>query len=161
MRIVNLTPHEVVIVGRTFCPACGAEESNGCNGYCTCGIPWTGEKRYPSVGVARVAVRATESGTLDGVPVVRSEFGRVEGLPAEFHRAEDCPWPHERAALSHPGCSYCIGAAGVEETVYIVSSIVLAALAGTRQDVVAPDTSPASAVRDADGKIIGVRRWTR
>ena len=61
------------------------------------------------------------------VPVVRRVYGAVEGLPAP--------------------------AQGVA---YLVSALVLAALAG-RQDVFAPDTGP-TAVRDENGHILAVTR---
>jgi len=86
----------------------------------------------PSGQVARVTSQQTLAGyiDLDGVqiPVQRTTFGQVECLPA--------PAP---------------------DTVYIVSGLVLSALAGTRPDVVQPDTSPAGAIRDGDGRIVAVR----
>lgn len=87
----------------------------------------------PSGNVARVATQQTVVGNIAGIDIVRTVFGDVDGLPA--------PQP---------------------DTVYIVSTLVLQALidAGiSRDDVVAPDTSPASAVRDNAGNIIGVRRF--
>lgn len=44
-------------------------------------------------------------------------------------------------------------------TVYVVSYPVLQALDDERVDCVAPDTSRGSAVRDARGRIVGVRRF--
>ncbi len=44
-------------------------------------------------------------------------------------------------------------------TVFIVSSLVAQAV--KRDDVVAPDTGPESAVRDANGNIVGVKRFQR
>lgn len=84
----------------------------------------------PSGKVARVRVEQKEVGEIDGFPVVQSEFGEVEGLPEER-----------------------------EGVIYIVSFPVLQALQGTRSDVVAPDTSPQGAVRDEQGRIIGVKRF--
>ena len=94
--------------------------------------------RIPSIGrVARVSTRATEQAQVEveghWVPIVSTQFGEVEGLPE--------PTP-------------------AEGTIFIVSSIVLAALKGARKDVVAPDTGP-TAVRNADGTVKGVRRFTR
>jgi len=91
-----------------------------------------GEERVipPSGGVARVSTTTEVIGTLDGVPVVRTRIGQVIGLPEPE-----------------------VG------TVYIVSSLVAqAAAAMGRDDVLAPDTGPDSAVRDADGRIVAVRR---
>ena len=46
----------------------------------------------------------------------------------------------------------------VEDTYYIVSAMVLTALAGTRQDVVAPRTD-STAIRNEAGHIIAVTGW--
>lgn len=50
----------------------------------------------------------------------------------------------------------------VEGVYYIVSYAVLQALAGSRHDVLAPDTSPGSVVRQEGGqKVLGVRHLRR
>lgn len=87
----------------------------------------------PSGKSARVTTDQTVVGSVVGVDIVRTVFGDVDGLPD--------PQP---------------------DTVYIVSTLVLQALKANdiqRDDVVAPDTSPASVVRNADGQIIGVKRF--
>jgi len=90
-------------------------------------------RRYPASGqVARVGSRVEIVGELDGVPVAKHQYGEVEGLPAP-----------------EPG------------TVYLVSLVVGQALAGTRDDLYGPDTSPAGAVRDAEGRIIGTKRLVK
>ena len=81
--------------------------------------------------VCRVATTSTEDGIIDGIPVFKTVFGEVENLPAPE-----------------------IG------TVYIVSAIVINALAGTRPDVVAPDTGK-TAIRDEKGLVKAVTRFTR
>jgi hypothetical protein len=86
----------------------------------------------PSGIVPRVTVTTVADGEIEGLPVVRTTFGQVEGLPDP----ETGIW-------------------------LIVSSVVLTALVGTRPDCLAPDTSPASAIRDDGGRIIAVRRLTR
>lgn len=48
-----------------------------------------------------------------------------------------------------------------EKTFYIVPYAVLRAVEGKRQDVVAPDTSPGSVVRNSRGIVDGVRRFCR
>jgi hypothetical protein len=91
-----------------------------------------GQTFQPSGIVPRVSVSSVEDGVIEGLPVVRTQYGAVEGLPQ------------------------------VEEGVtLVVSALVLTALAGTRPDCVAPDTSPASAIRNDAGQIVGVRRLTR
>lgn len=86
----------------------------------------------PSGQVARVAVEQVVVGELDGVPVVETHWGTVEGLPEPQ-----------------------------EDVVYVTSTIVLqAAKAEGRTDVVSPDTGP-TAVRDEEGRIIAVRRFQR
>jgi hypothetical protein len=110
MGVINLTPHTINIVG-----------ADG-----------TVAKVYPPSGQqARVSSRAEVVGAVDGVPIVRTVFGELSGLPEPQ-----------------------------EGTLFIVSSVVAQAVAG-RDDVVAPDTGPESVVRDAEGKIIGVRRFQK
>lgn len=80
--------------------------------------------------MARVATEAVSAGDACGVPVVRTAFGPLSGLPEPE-----------------------------EGTFYITSTIVAqAAAAAGRRDVLAPDTSPQSAIRGADGQIEAVRR---
>ena len=86
----------------------------------------------PSGEVARVSTRAVSDGEVKSIPVVRTTFGEVKGLPEEK-----------------------------EGTIYIVSSMVAQACRDTRHDLVSPDTSPESAVRDSDGRIVAVRRFQR
>lgn len=57
MEIVNLTPHPLVI-------------RRGDK-----------EETIPSSGVARCSAAETEIGSLDGIPVVRTDYGAVVGLP--------------------------------------------------------------------------------
>ncbi len=88
------------------------------------------EMTFPASGiVARVPQTTFNEGrTVAGFPVYSSVFGQVE-----------MPEP-------------------VEGTYYIVSAMVLSALAGTRQDVVAPRTD-ATAIRNDAGHIIAVTGW--
>ena len=82
---------------------------------------------YPASGqIARVAAIREVAADLGPHRVMRQSFGQVEGLPE--------PSPN---------------------TVYIVSGMVLSALAGSRGDVVAPDTGP-DAIRN-NGQIVAVR----
>jgi len=85
----------------------------------------------PSGEVARVAMRASPRGTVNGFNVLHDVWGAVEGLPAP-----------------RPGC------------VFLVSGLVLAALekeGSRRTDVLAPATGPRDgAVRDAKGFVIAV-----
>ena len=118
-KFVNLTPHPVVVVGEE-CPS-KVESKEELEKYIVATIPPSGE-------VARVATSKEKIAEIDGIPVYRTRFGEVYGLPE--------PEPN---------------------TVYIVSILVLQAVAGKRTDVVAPDTSPSGAVRDKDGRIVAVR----
>ena len=85
----------------------------------------------PSGQVARIKTEQTVIGYINGVPVVKTVFREVLNLPE--------PKPN---------------------TIFIVSSLVAQAVPH-RKDIVAPDTSPQSAVRDATGNIIGVKRFQR
>ena len=112
--IENFTPHELVIFGQDGKTIL--------------------TKIPPSGQVARVTTRRTKVGELadaDGhsVPIMRTEFGEVIGLPEPE-----------------------------EGTIYVVSILVLQALP-TRQDLVGADTTPEGVVRDADGKILGVKAF--
>jgi hypothetical protein len=108
VRFINLTPHPVIIV--------------------------TGEGEEivipPSGQVARVAMTQEVVATVGGVPIVRTRFGEIEGLPE--------PEP---------------------SVLYITSTLVAQAAVALqgRQDVVAPDTGP-TAIRTPDGQIRAVRR---
>jgi len=110
IELVNLTPHTITIIGES------------------------GEVKaeiYPSGQIARVKVEQRIIKKIDDIPVVKTVFSEVEGLPA--------PRP---------------------STIFIVSSMVAQAVPH-REDVVAPDTSPEGAIRDEEGRIIGVKRFQR
>ncbi len=105
-ELVNLTAHEITFVTKD------------------------GEiKLKPSGKIARVSSVTRIEGEINGIPLARTRFGKVEGLPEPK-----------------------------KDTIYVVSFPVLQYLCGTREDVVAPDTSPDSVIRDGKGQIIGVRR---
>jgi hypothetical protein len=85
----------------------------------------------PSGLVARVSTVSRVVGEIAGIPVRRVEYGEIENLPD--------PMP---------------------DTYYVVSTVVLIALREKgirRSDVISPDTNPDSAVRDSEGRIVGVR----
>jgi len=106
----NLTPHEVVVYDTA--------------GNVVLRVP-------PSGQVARVSTQSTVIGAINGIPVRKTVYGPITGLPDP-----------------------------IDGTVYIVSTVVLLALKDKgvhRPDVVSPDTNPDSAVRDESGKIMGVR----
>ncbi len=89
-----------------------------------------GDITFPKSGdVARVTTQSMVTGEVNGITVVRTVFGTVE-IPAQ-----------------------------AEGIMYLVSAMVLSALAGTRGDVVAPDTGT-TAVRNEKGQIIAVTRFT-
>jgi len=108
LKVINLTPHDVVIV-----------DDSGKD-----------IKLYLASGqVARVNTQAEPIGEIDGIQVVRTKNGDVDGLP-----------------VKQP------------DTVYLVSLVVAQALRDSRTDVYVPDTGPGSVVRDDKGQIIGVKR---
>ena len=78
----------------------------------------------------RVAATVEDLEPVEGFKVSRQVFGRVIDLPEP-----------------------------VEGVTYIVSALVLAALKGSRQDVVAPDTGP-TAIRE-NGQIKAVRGFVQ
>lgn len=80
----------------------------------------------PSEGIfLRVSTDQKTIREINGIPVQRVEYGEVKDLPAPE-----------------------------EDTIFIVSQMVLSALHGTRPDLVAPDTGK-GAVRDEEGRILG------
>ena len=89
------------------------------------------EITFPSQGLARVKTEEKEVGKINGIPVVKTVYTDVEGLP------------------------------GPEEgTVYLVSTLVLQALKANginRNDCLAPNTGLSGAIRDEQGRIIGVK----
>lgn len=109
MRIVNLTPHEVKIV-------------DGGNNVVAV---------FPSDGVARASQHDVLVDEINSIPVVKTEFGEVLGLPEP-----------------------------TEGTVFIVSRITIeAARAQGRSTDDLLVTS--GAVRDSQGRIIGCRAFAR
>jgi hypothetical protein len=86
---------------------------------------------FPASGtVARVAQTTTATGrTIAGAVVSTSTFGDVTGIPDAD-----------------------------TDTYFIVSGLVLSALAGKRTDVIAPKTD-ASAIRNDAGHIVAVTGW--
>lgn len=86
----------------------------------------------PSGAIARVKVEQTEVNRIDGeIPVRENVFGEVENLPEPS-----------------------------EDTVFIVSAMVLSTLKGIRPDVVGPDSGP-SAIRNEKGQIVAVTGFVR
>lgn len=85
----------------------------------------------PSGTEARVTSKQEVYANICGIPVVRTTYSEVEGLPAQ----ED-------------------------GKIYIVSTLVLQALKAngiTRTDCVAPNTSPAGAIRNEAGQVVAVK----
>lgn len=96
MEIINLTPHTIIVI-------CEAENGQIIHG-----------EFKPSGQVARVKAEQRVVDVIDGIPVVKTEFAEIEGLPGPE--------------------------AG---KIYLVSSLVAQAASG-RSDVVAPDTGPSA-----------------
>jgi hypothetical protein len=127
MRIVNLTPHPIVIGARTI----------------------------ESSGIARAEESQETIGSIDGIPVVRSTYGAVTGLPAPMgicRRTVNCP---EAGPQEQGYCAVCGGEIhpGQPPTpyamVYVVSTLTAQACRG-REDVYVP----AKPIRDSQGKIV-------
>ncbi len=92
--------------------------------------PQEGDREFPSQGLARVATRSSSAGDCEGVPVIMTHCGDVEGLPA----------PQD----------------GVT---YLVSFMVLQALS-FRPDCLGLATGPNDGcVRDEKGHIYAVRAF--
>lgn len=107
MKIINLTTHTINVV-------------NGEN-----------EIAYPSQGLERVKTEEKEINKINDIPVVKTVYTTVEGLPDQQ-----------------------------ENTVYLVSTLVLQALKANgidRTDCLAPNTGMSGAIRDDQGRIVAVR----
>lgn len=100
---------------------------------------------------------------------------KSKGLARVKETTEKGPWLRvwlespegtKRSDLSSATFASCIKSYGTieglpaaqEGTIYVVSLVVLQALAGSRPDCYAPDSGPDSAIRDREGKIVGVSR---
>ena len=136
MKIVNLTPHAIVI--RTT----------------------DGDVTHPPSGnLARVEAVTTPSaaGHALGVPVVLDEAGAVVGLPPEVTE-----YPTWDGYSEPPGGYDDTPTPGPHAAVYLVSGMVLAALRAAgcqRRDVFAPGTGPADGpIRNDRGHIAAVTR---
>lgn len=89
------------------------------------------EIAYPSQGLARVKTEEKEICKINDISVVKTVYTTVEGLPDQQ-----------------------------ENTVYLVSTLVLQALKANgieRPDCLAPNTGLSGAIRDEQGRIVGVR----
>jgi hypothetical protein len=134
MNLVNLTPDAITI----YAPEGDAIIAT---------IP-------PSGTVARAATDREPMGSIDiggqTVPINRTAFGAVEGLPRyKLHcGAEACRLD---AARSGRPCDHAPR--------YIVSAVVAQAVAErtARDDILIPD----DAVRDGEGRVIGCRAFAR
>lgn len=107
MKIINLTQHAINVF---------LEEK---------------EMSFPSEGLARVRTEEKSVGAVNGIPVVKTVYTDVEGLPGSQ-----------------------------EGTIYLVSTLVLQALKANginRPDCLAPNTGLSGAIRDEQGRIVGVR----
>ena len=111
MQLVNLTPHKITILGADEAPICE--------------IP-------PSGTVARAASVIVDDGTVDGVPIVRTSYGLVEGLPEP-----------------------------VADTMYIVSSLTAQAALRSGRCTTEDLLIPGRMVRDEAGVILGCQALSR
>lgn len=85
----------------------------------------------PSAGIARAASSEAPAGTVDGIPVVEVQYGRVEGLP------EPCPG------------------------VWLVVSGITAQAARAQGRDTSDLLLTTGLVRDADGRIVGCTAFAR
>jgi len=138
-KIINLTPHDINIVGvtdmdrnnnamhhlfpdnaesNTPCVRCGTWKDEACDVICTLTIPKSGE-------IARVEETVEVINNINGIPIVHKTFGEVIGLPEPQ-----------------------------DNNVFIVSLLVAQAVTGEeRLDVLVIGDS----VRNGKGQIIGAK----
>ena len=129
-ELVNLTPHKVTV--------------------------FKGGKMVefvPSGKVARVKVKQEVIGEVNGIPIVRTELEKIEGLKSVCANCRrKCSYRKMSLAKL---AGYCPDQEPI--TIFIVSSMVTM-MAPKRKDLVSPDTGP-TAVRDSDGNVVAVRRF--
>ena len=112
VSLINLTPHDIVIADENCQPMLVIPRHTGSS---------PARVRQQRVKVGEITVNGVR------IPISRSEYGEVEGLPEP-----------------QPG------------VYYIVSMFVAQALPH-RTDLLVPDTGPGSACRDEKGRIVGVK----
>ncbi len=120
-ELVNLTPHDVVIIQ---------------NGEVVSRIS-------PSGRVARVSEQSISSGEINGIPLVKKQYGAVEVLSRDDFlkkvpnpEIEDLPIEQDGALL-------------------IVPMLVGQVLSGKRVDLIGPDFGIGGSARSKDGSITG------
>ena len=175
MRIINRTPHTVTIV-QPLCPGCGLRKTASEPGAAGVGseerCPQCGNPQAGKPGIDGVLVRLAPE-----PPPIRVEEIEPRPMDGNFGVTivEALGWSEESTMAAAAEINKAVedndGSALV-----IVSRIVLDALADQRSraaadrrrtidrallGAAAPDTSPASAVRDDENRIIGVRRLVR
>lgn len=136
MTIMNMTPHAITVLRDGLEPLV---------------LP-------PSGQVARISQRSESAGTLEtvagAIPLVRSTYGSVEGLPEVPAVCGYCGSARCGMLTGAEICGEDPSLATVPEatTVYVVSALVRLALP-YRRDL----ASPGPLVRDADGQPVGCR----
>lgn len=149
MRIVNLTPHAIVI------PVTG-EPDRG---------PWT---LAPSGTIARVEEIVTDAGHIGDIPTTRVRYGIVEGLPDPEWR--ELPNPCDAPGAVPDGSRWCL-VCGAQDghmpgpprevaVYYVVSVITAQAVRGsgrTTEDLL----TPGQQLRDDAGRVVGCRSLAR
>lgn len=149
LKIVNLTPHPLVI--QRTCPRCNGQTCEDSRGECQQGSV---TEAIESTGVARCATVETTEGFINGIPVVKTEFGAVDGLPEVGWECQGKFVRFDPAKPDWEPCPEC----GMRSTdgkpdhmffAYVVSSITAQAVSH-RNDVYVP----ARPIRNDKGQII-------
>jgi len=127
-KIINATPHPIVV--RTD----------------------AGNIIFPTSDLlARVSVKETRTGDINGIPCVAQTLGNVEGLPNASWACPSCG-----AESQDPMGGSCDCNAPYERIHYIVSAMVRNA--SVRDDLIAPDTGK-TCIRDEQGRIQAVTQF--
>ena len=126
--ILNLTPHDIIVR-----------------------MP-DGDRVIPESGqVARIKSQQVECLPVDGIPVVRTLPGIIEGLPAP---AVQC---HRCGAIAAAHATDCVCGQPDFVPIWLIVSSMVAQACQERADVLAPDTGP-TAIREKNGQIVAVTR---
>ena len=131
-----------MIEGKVTLPVCGKDEY----GVVSCLV---GKTRFVNLTPHKITIQTRELGAIDIPPsgkvlrlqTLSEEVGKIEGIPVV------------RVSYGKPEFEPPVR----ENTYYIVSTPVIEHF--SREDFIAPDTSPEGVVRDTSGRIIGTKRF--
>jgi len=86
MTILNLTPHPINVYSETS--FINLEKTNPTT-WLADGVEGEGLASFETVGSVRIATKTVEQAPLEGIPVVATSYGEIEGVPKDAVLGED------------------------------------------------------------------------